>query len=243
MNLLSACVLVALGNVLDFRTYRAPNQEENQKANKSQQILLDCDFNTIPFNERLAICYSRGVAIHLMDWLRHSCMVTGPEGEDVPDLPSFFFVQIAHTLIKYKEGANASGLELQANCTLELLTRQIENVVNIDSHFTSLWSDRHSLPSNSLALQNQNKYSIKWQPHMEQEWLKKGQEGTSNYCICCAITLNMCLDFFSDGVTKFDEHFLNTQKDRQVLELSQIIPQLAEKSTPDSRPSKRTRFG
>ena len=78
---------------------------------------------------------------------------------------------------------------------------------------------------------------------MEQEWLKKGQEGTSSYCVCCAITLNMCLDFFSDGVTKFDEHFLNTQKDRQVLELSQIIPQLAEKSTPDSCPSKRTRFG
>lgn len=41
MNLLSACVLVVLGNVLDFRTYRAPTQEENQKANKNQQILID----------------------------------------------------------------------------------------------------------------------------------------------------------------------------------------------------------
>ena len=51
MNLLSACVLVVLGNVLDFRTYQALTQEENQKANKNQQILMDNDFNTIPVNE------------------------------------------------------------------------------------------------------------------------------------------------------------------------------------------------
>ena len=242
MNLLSACVLVVLGNVLDFRTYRAPNQEENQKANKSQQILLDCDFNTIPFNERLAICYSRGVAIHLMDWLRHSCMVTGPEGEDVPDLPSFFFVQIAHTLIKYKEGANASGLELQANCTLELLTRQIENVVKIDSQISALWSDHHSLPSKSLTLPDQDKYSVNWLPDAKQDWSNKGQEGRFNFCICYLTTLNQSLDFITDGVTEFDELFFNTQKNRQHLELSQIIPQLTKKINSDSRPSKRTKI-
>jgi hypothetical protein len=61
MNLLSACVLVVLGNVLDFRTYRAPTQEVNQKANDHQQILIDSDINTIPVHERFAMCYSRWI--------------------------------------------------------------------------------------------------------------------------------------------------------------------------------------
>jgi hypothetical protein len=90
MNLLSACVLVVLGNVLDFRTYRAPTQEENQKADKNQQTLIDYEINTIPVSERLAICYSRGIALHIINWIRHFCQITGPGGEDVKDLPSYF---------------------------------------------------------------------------------------------------------------------------------------------------------
>jgi hypothetical protein len=170
MNLLSACVLVVLGNVLDFRTYRAPTQEENQKADKNQQILIDYEINTIPLSERFSICYSRGVALHLINWIRRFCVITGPAGEDVKDLPSYFFVQIAQTLIKYKSGANISQLELQANCTLDMLTRQIENVVEVDLQFSSLWSERHSLPSDSLALENQDGYSVKWQPDVQHEW-------------------------------------------------------------------------
>ena len=64
MNLLSTCVLVVLFNVLDFRTYWAPTQEDYQKANKNQQILINHDCNTIPINERFAICYSRGRTLH-----------------------------------------------------------------------------------------------------------------------------------------------------------------------------------
>lgn len=239
MNLLSACVLVVLGNVLDFRTYRAPTQEENQKANKNQQILMDHDFNTIPVNERFAICYSRGVALHLINWIRRFCVITGPGGKNVQDLPSSFFVQIAQTLIKYKSGANISRLELQANCKLDMLTRQIENVVKIDPHFSSLWSERHSLPSDSLALANQNEYSVKWQSDIQLEW---SNEGMFNCCICYATTNIIYLVFFQDGVTEFDERFFNTQKNRQHLEL-QIISQLTKYASSDLHSSKRTKIG
>ena len=175
MDLLSACVLVIFGNVLDFRTYRAPTQEENQKADKNQRILIDHEINTIPVGERFAICYSRGVALHLINWIRNFCVITGPGGENIRDLPSYFFVQIAQTLIKYKEGANASKLELRANCTLDMLTKQIENVVEVDVHFSSLWLERHSLPSNSLALLNQDEYSVKWRPDIQHEWSNLSQ--------------------------------------------------------------------
>lgn len=167
MNLLSACVLVVLGNVLDFRTYRAPTQEENHKADKNQQILIDHDINTIPVQERFAICYSRGIALHLMNWIRCFCVITGPRGEIVGDLPSCFLVQIAQTLIEYKSGAFLARLELEANCTLGMLTRQVENVVEVDHQISSLWSKRGSLPSGSLALANQEEYSVKWQPDVK----------------------------------------------------------------------------
>ena len=170
MNLLSACVLVILGNVLDFRTYRAPTQEEYTKADKNQQILIDHEINTIPINERLAICYARGVALRLFNWIRHCFVITGPEGDTISDLPSRFFVQIAQTLIKYKEGANASKLDLQANCTLGMLTKQINNVIDIDPQISSLWLERHLLPSDSLALANQDEYSVRCLPDAQRKW-------------------------------------------------------------------------
>src|SRR5271168_4378225 len=141
LNLLSACVLVILGDVLDFRTYCAPTQEEYTKADKNQQILIDHDINTIPINERLAICYARGIALRLINWIRHCSVITGPGGDTMYDLPSRFFIQIAQTLIKYKQGANASKLDVQANCTMDMLTKQINNVLDIDPQISSLWSE------------------------------------------------------------------------------------------------------
>lgn len=170
MNLLSACVLVILGNVLDFRTYRAPTQEEYKKADKNQQILINREINTIPLSERFSICYARGVALRLFDWIRQSSIITGPKGEVISDLPSRFFIQIAQTVVKYKEGANTSKLDLQANCTLEMLVKQIDNVVAVDSCISSLWPERHLLPSDSLALADQGKHSIQWLPDVQRKW-------------------------------------------------------------------------
>lgn len=173
MDLLSTCVLVVLGNVLDFRTYRAPTQEVNQKANDHQQILIDSDINTIPVGERFAMCYSRGVALCLMDWIRRFCVITGPKGV-MKDLPSFFFVQIAKTMMQYKTDAEALDLELQANCTLEMLVKQIRNVVEVDHKISSLWTEHLSIPSRSLALRDQHEYSVKWLDHSDLGQDKEG---------------------------------------------------------------------
>jgi hypothetical protein len=48
-------------------------------------------------------------------------------------------------------------------------------------------------------------------------------------------------EFFCDGVTAFDEHYFNTQKNRRLLELSLVIPQLKKYPSVDRRPSKRTK--
>ena len=170
MDLLSVCILVILGNVLDFRTYRAPSQDECEKANKNQQILIDHEINSIPISERFAICYAHGVALRLINWIRICSEIRGPGGVIITDLPSRYFVQIAQTLIEYKEGANASKLDMQANCTLDMLTKQIENVIEVDLRISSLWSKRHLLPSGSLALANQEEYSVQWPDSGREKW-------------------------------------------------------------------------
>jgi len=141
MNLLSACMLVILGNVLDFRTYHALSQEEYTKVDGNQQILMDNEINTIPVNEQLAICYAHGVALCLVNWIHHCSVITGPGGAIINDLPSCFFVQITQALIKYKEGANNSRLDLEANCMLDMLIKQVSNVVAVDPQISSLWSE------------------------------------------------------------------------------------------------------
>ena len=85
-------MLVVLGNVLDFRTYWTPTQEENQKANKNQQILIDHDFNTISISEQFAICYSQSIALYL-NWIWCFSIITSSGGGNVQDLPSSFFIQ------------------------------------------------------------------------------------------------------------------------------------------------------
>ena len=64
MDLISGCALAVLGNVLDFRTYSAPNQAEEDLTRKEQlQLWNDFDQNDIPGDECMAICYARGVAL------------------------------------------------------------------------------------------------------------------------------------------------------------------------------------
>ena len=240
MSLLSACVLVILGNVLDFRTYRAPTQEESTEANKNQQILIDHDINNIPFNERLAICYARGAALHIFKWIRHCSVITGPGGHTIDDLPTRFFLQIAQTIIKYKEGANASKLDLKANCTLEKITKQVNNVVALEPRIASLWSERHLLPSDLLTLADQDSYTVQWVSDNKLEFT--GFPYGMFYVVDVFQALNMPLDFFHEGITSLDKLYFAAQVGRQRLETSLVIPQL-NKASINLRSSKRARLG
>jgi hypothetical protein len=103
LDLLSACILAILGNVLDFRTYSAPNQREDEVASEDQMTLMsNYDCNNIPSNERMAICYTRGMALAIFHWVRLNCVVRSPDGKVIKDLPSKYVVQVLNTLLSYK---------------------------------------------------------------------------------------------------------------------------------------------
>ena len=163
LDLLSASILVFLGNVLDFRTYSAPNQDATVKASYTQKNLMqEFDRNSIPSNERMAICYARGAALSIFNWVRKFAVIKGPDGNVVEDLPSRFLVQILNTLLKYKSRAMQVGLGGAPHCSVSLLSNQVENMLKCDAQAEELWGKRQSICDDSLAFFPKDRYSVEW---------------------------------------------------------------------------------
>jgi len=151
LDLISGCCLAILGNVLDFRTYCAPNQREEDATTEEQQRLWkEFDRNNIPGDERMAICYARGVALAVFRWIRLWCIVKTPDGELVDDLPSKHIVDLLASLLAYKTKAVMQKLKGAPHCASWMLTAQVLNVVTCDSLIEDLWSKRNSRSSHSL---------------------------------------------------------------------------------------------
>lgn len=153
-----------MGNVLDFRTYSLPNQEDGKTpsiGNSTEAI----DFNNIPENERKAICYSRGVALHIMSWIRHCCVIKYLDGKPISDLPSLFFVQISATLLNYKQRAEKRKLDGAPHCTYSRLEHQVDNVIQSDSSLREMWALRetYNISTTSLEFDTDNVApSVEW---------------------------------------------------------------------------------
>ncbi len=106
LDLISGCALAILGNVLDFRTYSAPNQAKNDPMTKEQQQLWkDFDRNDIPGDDHMAICYARGIALAVFQWICMRCIVKVPVGKVLDDLPSKQLVELLGALFAYKANA------------------------------------------------------------------------------------------------------------------------------------------
>jgi hypothetical protein len=176
LNLLSVCILVILGNVLDFRTYKAPNQSDDVKATPQQkELMISDDINSLSQNERVACCYARGVALYIMKWVRSCAIITDPDGHIVQDLPSRFLVQILNSLLTYKKAAAAKALSGAPHCTFSLLKKQALNVLECDSALQAAWLLRTDMPDDSLELARKSGHTIMWKPDWEPEWRSSSQ--------------------------------------------------------------------
>ncbi|KAF8957876.1 hypothetical protein BDZ97DRAFT_1669173, partial [Flammula alnicola] len=142
VNLLSLCNLVILGNVLDFRAYSAPNQKAEDGADPHQQVLMDhYDRNNISKQERVSMMFARGIALELVRWVREFCVVTSPKGEVIPDLPSDYISRQMAALLKYKAEAEQNEIVGAPHCTLELLQKQINDVIACDEDLKRYWNN------------------------------------------------------------------------------------------------------
>jgi hypothetical protein len=160
LDLISGCTLAILGNVLDFRTYLAPNQTEEQPTTKEQRRLWKkFDRNNIPGDERLSICYARGIALAVSRWIREWCIVKTPDGKVVEDLPSMHLAQLLDALLAYKTMAGMGKLDGAPHCAFWMLRAQVLNVSECDSSIKKRWK---SPASNSLRITLDEGCTIEW---------------------------------------------------------------------------------
>ena len=129
-------------------------------SSTQQAMFVRYDRNDIPRNERMAICYVRGVALFLFDWVRQRCVITAPDGHVIHDLPSRFLVQILKSLINYKSKAMRLKLKGAPHCDTASLRKQVTNVVRCDSEVESLWKNNTGICDDSLTIEGKDSYTI-----------------------------------------------------------------------------------
>ena len=143
LDLLSGCALAVLANVLDFRTYSAPNQHPAQQSTKEQlKLWHQHDRNNIPADERLAICYARGIALAVFRWIRECCIVKNHYGTIMDDVPSRFMVQLVAALSVYKSQSVQRRFNGAPHCTKAKLEVQIDNAIRSDALIKEAWDKR-----------------------------------------------------------------------------------------------------
>lgn len=163
LDLISGCTFAILSNVLDFRTYCEPNQTEGDPMTKEKwRLWKEFDRNNIHGDERMAICYTRGIALAVFQWIRSSCIVKTPDGEIMEDLPSKYMVQLLGAILAYKSNAETRKLQGAPHCALWMLKAQVLNVVKCDSSIEKLWNKGKAKSSASLRMTLDKGCTIQW---------------------------------------------------------------------------------
>ena len=72
---------------------------------EQQQLWKDFDRNDIPGDDHMAICYARGIALAVFQWICMRCIVKVPVGKVLDDLPSKQLVELLGALFAYKANA------------------------------------------------------------------------------------------------------------------------------------------
>ena len=110
----------------------------------------------------MAMCYARGIALRVFEWIRGWCIVRNPDGGVVDDLPSKHVVQVLDALLAYKTKADGRQLQGAPHFTLRKLKAQILNLVQWDSAVEKVWNERTGESSNSLRLIMDEGCTVEW---------------------------------------------------------------------------------
>lgn len=166
VQLLTLCMLVVLSNVLDFRTYAAPNQGEDEAPEAfAQKLHNDYDRNDIPATERLAICYARGVALAVMEAISNSCTIVYPDGSIAKDLPYTFVAEQMQAIAVYKQAATTLGhakYQGAPHCTTNRVREQLLNVARWNSSIGQYYAQPPTTTELELGIGCMEGCSVEW---------------------------------------------------------------------------------
>ncbi|PPQ77262.1 hypothetical protein CVT24_009905 [Panaeolus cyanescens] len=205
--LLTLCNLVILSNVLDFRTYLGPNQPDDSSPTPKHIIDMESfDSNHITWAERMAICDARGRAWTILLGVTACCDITSIQEASSPqfsahDLSNIPLLHLARQLVaigSLKRSAVRSKLDGAPHCTVELLTRQLDNVARWKSELHKLYAHQEliTLDCTQTSFTGEEGYTIRWKNNLHDWYTDKKKE-------CSEDT-----SFMDEGITDFDRKFL-----------------------------------
>lgn len=163
IDFLSLLNLVILGNVLDHRTYTAPNQHASDKPTKAQKERLEVfDLNAIPRIERDEAILARGMCLHMLQWFQaHFQIWRTDTNEEVTDITSWYLGKQAAAILEYKRLATAKKVLGAPNCTLNTLLLQLENVLALFPEARKVFKQTHAEYSLDFGRQSATFYEVK----------------------------------------------------------------------------------
>lgn len=128
MDIVAACVIGILINVLDPDTYLFPISEE-KISRKEKQRFEENDFNAISKIDRMACTYIRGLSWSLLTWLEENFKFSENGQEvDFVEVTNSLLVRSCITLWRFNKRVTEQSLKSSATNNLESIKRQLQGL-------------------------------------------------------------------------------------------------------------------
>jgi hypothetical protein len=206
-DLLSLVALAFFLNILDERTYQLSTEAYQDNPVALQQCHETFDLNAIPVIERFHLCYTRGLALDLLEWFfeNYSFSSVELEEDDVDAFPVIFIpfiVHIGRQIAKYKRVAEEHGNTKSSS--FYQVNRQVQYVLFSLAGGRDVWLEEK-------AVEEENDYC---QDMEEDEAVERGSNDLTfdlgDYIVSqrdMPMKRRICSTFLEDGKCYGDERF------------------------------------
>lgn len=157
VNIMALCIYILFMNVLDYETYRNPDQMLVRKTEVQLKQWKDWDINALTNEQRMACMYARGQALAMQGWLcnrvkniHYRTPDIGGKEKDI-SIPTENFQlmmirQYTRMILAYKLDADEANVGGAPCCTEELLRIQLAGACS-GLYNSMIGKEVHDLPS------------------------------------------------------------------------------------------------
>lgn len=141
MDIVTACVVGILINVLDTDTYLFPISEK-KISKEGRQRFERHDFNAISKMDRMACTYVRGLSWSILKWMEEN-FVFSENGRDADfvELTNRLLVHSCIILWRFNRQATEESVKVAPACNLDSLKRQLEGLFNENTQLRTRFNE------------------------------------------------------------------------------------------------------
>ena len=141
MDIVTACVVGILINVLDTDTYLFPISEE-KISKEGRQRFERHDFNAISKMDRMACTYVRGLSWSILKWMEEN-FVFSENGRDADfvELTNRLLVHSCIILWRFNRQATEESVKAAPACNLDSLKRQLKGLFNENTQLRARFNE------------------------------------------------------------------------------------------------------